>query len=148
PWLDPASEVEPEAEPVGPVARTGGRRTRISPPPRPPWWRRAGFALALVALVVAIPVLGRAGYRLVRDSTDGDLTDSSRSPEDPGYEELVTSTPTSLVVQKTPEGALSSLTFLSLPRGANGGSVVFVPIDTAIPEPGFGVDRLRSSYDL
>lgn len=132
------------ASPAEPAARHG--RSHPSPPPAPPWWRRVAFGLTLVLLVAAIPLLGRTGYRLVTESTDGRAGASGAGPDDPGYEELVTSTPTALVVQKDAEGLPVALTFLSLSNGTEGGSVIFVPLDTAVPEPGFGVDRLRTSY--
>lgn len=146
--IDPASLVaKPETSPKRdrePASRRGTRHP--SPPPTPPWWRRVAFGLTLVLLVGAIPLLGRTGYRLVTESTDGRAGASGAGPDDPGYEELVTSTPTALVVQKDAEGLPVALTFLSLSSGTEGGSVIFIPLDTAVTEPGFGVDRLRTSY--
>ncbi len=139
----------PVAEPSGRHDRhrpSRRRRSHTSPPPAPPWWRRAGFGLAVVLLVGAIPLLGRTGYRLVTESTDGRDGTAAAGPDEPGYEELVTSTPTALVVQKDAEGLPVALTFLSLSSGTEGGSVIFIPLDTAVTEPGFGVDRLRTSY--
>lgn len=146
--LDPASLVpSPEASPMRtPEPVAGNGRRHASPPPTPPWWRRVAFGLTLVLLVGAIPLLGRTGYRLVTESTDGRDGASGAGPDDPGYEELVTSTPTALVVQKDAEGLPVALTFLSLSSGTEGGSVIFIPLDTAVTEPGFGVDRLRTSY--
>lgn len=122
--------------------------SRISPPPHPPWWRRAAFGVAVVVLVAAIPVLGRTGYRLVTGSTDGRVGAAGAGRDDPGYEEEVTSTPTAVVVQKDATGMPVGLTFLSLSNGDAGGSVVFVPLDTEVREPAYGVDRLRSSYTV
>ncbi|MBX3285840.1 MAG: hypothetical protein KF703_10900 [Actinobacteria bacterium] len=142
--LGAAAEAAARGGSTPPPPRRGRRHP--SPPPRPPWWRRLAFALAVVALVGAIPLLGRTGYRLVTESTDGKLGNSGAGPDDPGYEELVQSTPTALVVQKDAEGLPVALTFLSLSNGTEGGSVIFVPLDTAVTQPGFGVDRLRTSY--
>ncbi|QXC62686.1 hypothetical protein KSP35_07795 [Aquihabitans sp. G128] len=124
------------------------RRRRTSAPPRPPWWRRTAFAVSLVALVVAIPLLGRTGYRLVTSSTDGKLANGGAKPGDPGYEELVSSTPTALLIQKDATTGLPvNLTFLSL-GGETGGTVVFIPLDTKVVRTGFGVDRLRTAYSM
>lgn len=139
-----SNEVEPD-----PAVVPTGRRFRVADePPRRhvPWWRRIGFALVLLALVAAIPVLGKKGYDLVGRSRDGTLGPDAPGPNDPGYEELVTSTPTALIIQKDGFGLPVALTFLSLSNGDAGGSVIFVPLDTVVPEPGFGVDRLRTAY--
>lgn len=165
PPAEPVRPVEPVIEPLDPASLTAmgaaaetiarnaftdptGRRGRRhpSPPPPPPWWRRVAFGLTIVLLVGAIPLLGRTGYRLVTESTDGKDGAAGAGPDDPGYEELVTSTPTALVVQKDAEGLPVALTFLSLSNGTEGGSVIFIPLDTAVTEEGFGVDRLRTSY--
>jgi hypothetical protein len=124
------------ADPQLAVART----------PVPPWWRRAAFAVVIVALVGAIPLLARAGYEAVTTSTDGRFGGPSAGPTDPGYEELVSSTPTALVVQKDAEGAPVSLTLLSLSGDAGGGSVIFVPLAAEIPSPGFGIERIGGAY--
>ena len=138
----------PSVPPPPPPADSNHGHRHIAPPPHPPLWRRVGFAMVLILLVVSIPVLGRTGYRLVTSSTDGRTAASGAGPNDPGYEEQVTSTPTALVVQKDAAGLPVGLTFLSLSNGSSGGSVVFVPLDTAVVKPGFGVDRLRTSYGV
>ncbi|HEX2577832.1 MAG TPA: LytR C-terminal domain-containing protein [Aquihabitans sp.] len=132
----------------GPTDLGGPPRARHDRVRRVPPWRRAGFALALVALVAAIPVLASTGYELVTESRDGTEGNAGAGPNDPGYEELVTSTPTAVVVQTDADGRLVGVTFLSLGAESGGGSVIFVPVETLIANPGFGVDRLRTSYDL
>lgn len=128
--------------------RAPGRRRTTSAPTRPPGWRRAAFAVFLVALVVAIPVLAGTGYRLVTESTDGKLGSSGASPSEPGYEELVDSTPTAVVVQTDVDGALVGVTFMALGAGEGGGSVVFLPVDTLLVAPAFGVNRLASRFEF
>lgn len=108
-------------------------------------WRRTVFALVVVALIGSIPVLASAGYRLVTRSTDGKFTQGSKGPKDPGYEELVTSTSTSAVIQTDGEGKLVAVTVLSLGSGSAGGSVIFIPVDTLLPVPLLDFDRLSST---
>ncbi|CAN5898189.1 hypothetical protein BH23ACT2_BH23ACT2_26190 [soil metagenome] len=114
----------------------------------PPWWRRVAFIVALVALVAAIPVLALAGYEAITDSTDGRFGGPSAGPSDPGYEELVSSTPTALVVHRDSDGTPISLALLALSDESGGGSVVFVPLDTEISNPGFGIERIGDAYDV
>lgn len=130
--------------PAGPLGRT--RRTP-SATPRPPRWRSAGFAVILVLLVVAIPLLGREGYRIIASSNDGRLVDDASGRNDPNYEELVESTPTAVLVQTDAAGAPVALTVLAL-TADKGGTVIFVPLDTKLIKEGFGVDRLRSAFSM
>lgn len=141
-----APEAEPApAEPAAPRLRKG----RVSAPPRPPWWRRIAFAVLLVGMVAAIPVLGYAGYQVIQDSTAGNVVDGTLAPTDPGYEAKVEPTPTAVAIQYDDEGLPNAITFLSLGGGeAGGGSVVFVPIETEVTEPSFGVDNLRTAYKV
>ena len=124
------------------------------PPPKTPataalpWWRRLGFAASVVLLVGAIPVLGKAGYDLVTQSTDGKFSTSVKSELDPGYEDLVDSTPTQLVIQSDANGAPVAVTFLSLSGESGGGSVIFIPLETAVRRPAFGVDRLSRAFSV
>ena len=105
-----------------------------------------GFAALIVVLVASIPVLAVVGYRLVTSSTDGTFGKGRAAPSDPGYEELVTSTPTALVVQTDAQGTLVGVTFLALGTGSQGGAVIFMPVDTLTPIQGFGVDRLSNAF--
>jgi hypothetical protein len=161
--IEPEPE-EPSAEvvvaPGGPLvaavtaARVQAAEARMvreevpAPPGRPPWWRRVGFALVVLGLVAAIPVLGLVGYRVVTNSTDGKLRSNVTSPDDPGYQELVTPTPTALIMQEDAEGVPVALTVLSLSSPSGGGSVIFVPLNTAVRKPAYGVDRISRAYDV
>lgn len=135
---------EPEG-PAEPVART---TPPASVPTSLPWWRRVAFAVLVVGLIGAIPVLAGTGYRLVTRSTDGTFSDPGATPTDPGYEERVTSTPTALVVQTDAEGNLVGVTFLALGAADGGGSIIFLPVDTLTEKVGFGIDRLSGVYSL
>lgn len=150
PPIPPPDDAVPPGSPddaVGEPPEAGGAHETSSAAPLPAW-RRVAFAVVLLSLVAAIPALAGAGYRLVTDSTDGRLGKSGAAPTDPGYEELVNSTPTAVVVQTNAKGYLVGLTFLSLGAESGGGSVVFVPLETEVPSPGFGIDRLRLAHDI
>ena len=145
PVKKPEAPPGPVAAPAEPAARAAGSQTSTAS--RPPALRRAGFAVLLFALVASIPGLGYAGYQLVSQSTDGKDGASGTAPADPGYEELVISTPTALLIQNDAKGVPVNLTFLSL-AGDKGGSVIFLPLDTKIPKPAFGIDRLRTAFTM
>ncbi|MCB0977404.1 MAG: hypothetical protein KDB02_08090 [Acidimicrobiales bacterium] len=126
------------------VVHSDARATRHAG--RPAWWRRACFALCTLALVAAIPVLGREGYRLVVRSTAGREVTRSNDPSAPGYEEIVDSTPTMVLVQSNADGSLASLTFLSL-NSAKGGTVMFIPNMAPKKHPAYGLGALGMVYD-
>ena len=111
-----------------------------------PWYRRAVFALLLVLLVVAIPLLGWVGVKLIRDSKGGTYAATSTDPTQPGYEALVEPTPTALLVQRNADGTPNGLTFIGLGNTKGGGSVMFVPLDTKVLQPLPNIDRLRAAY--
>lgn len=113
---------------------------------RPPMWRRVAFAVVLVALVASIPVLGVTGAELISQSTAGNVRGDQLGPEDPGYEARVEATPTAVAIQFDDEGTPNGVTFMALSGVDGGGSVVFVPLDTEVDEPSFGVDKLRTAY--
>lgn len=145
---EPSSVVDPVVGPDPSPAsrRVAPSRTRAARPVA--WWRRVGFAAVVLALVTAIPVLGKVGYGLVTQSTDGRFSTSVKSPSDPGYEELVDSTPTELVIQTDAQGVPVAATLLSLSGVSGGGSVIFVPLETAVRKPAYGVDRLSRAYEV
>jgi hypothetical protein len=116
--------------------------------PRPPMWRRVVFGIALVGLVAAIPVLAYAGAKVIAQSTAGNFDDDVLSPTSPGYEAQVDPTPTAAALQFDDEGNPNGITFMSLAGDAGGGSVVFVPLDTEVSEPSYGVDTLRTAFDV
>lgn len=125
-----------------PTARSGGGRAK------PPMWRRVAFAVVLVGLVASIPVLGAAGYKLISDSKDGEFTGAALTSSDPGFEAQVEPTPTAVAIQYDDAGMPNGVTFLSLSDPDGGGAVIFVPLDTEVSEPSFGVDTLRKSYEV
>lgn len=129
---------------AGRVRQAGGSSGR----PPVPMWRRVGFAVVLLGLVASIPALGYAGLQVIKDSTAGNVKGTNLSPTDPGYEAQVDPTPTALAIQYDDKGLPNGLTFLALGGADGGGAVIFVPLDTAVTEPSFGVDRLRTAYNV
>lgn len=125
----------------------GGRGRPIAPPPSRPTWRRLAFAAIVSVLVVAIPVLGVVGYRVLSDSTDGVFAEASTDPNDPGYEALVQPTPTAVVVQLDAEQRLVGATFLSLSSPDGGGAAIFVPLDVSVLVSNVGAGSLGAVYD-
>ncbi|MFN8019076.1 MAG: LytR C-terminal domain-containing protein [Acidimicrobiales bacterium] len=116
-------------------------------PRKKPLWRRILFGVVLVGLIASIPVLAFAGYQLIQDSTAGDYNTKSLRPTDPGYEAQVDPTPTAVAIQFDDAGKPNGLTFVSLAGSDGGGGVVFVPLNTQVSEPSFGVNTLRGAYD-
>jgi anionic cell wall polymer biosynthesis LytR-Cps2A-Psr (LCP) family protein len=111
-------------------------------------WRRVTFAVVLVGLVASIPVLGYIGYGLISDSKDGTFSGTQLTATDPGYEAPVDPSPTAVAIQYDDEHVPNGVTFMSLAGGDGGGSVIFVPLDTKVTNPAYGVDTLRRSYDV
>lgn len=130
------------AGPAPAPAPPGGRRPV-------PTWRRALFGVVLVGLVAAIPALGWEGYRIISNSTAGQFNRTTLRPTDPGYEAQVDSTPTAVAIQFDDQDRPIAATFLALGGGeAGGGLVVFVPLDTEVAAPAYGVNSLRRAYDV
>lgn len=139
----------PGGEPVAAAtAATTAGRHRGGPRRPAPMWRRVAFAFAVVGLVASIPVLGYAGMQVIKDSTAGDLKDTNLSPTDPGYEAQVDPTPTAVAIQFDDKGLPNGVTFMALGGTSGGGAVIFVPLDTNVTEPSYGVDRLRTAYNF
>jgi hypothetical protein len=155
PTSPPARVERPAPDPLAATAAAPGGPGPTDAPviaaaarAKPPMWRRITFAVVLLGLVAAIPVLGYQGYQLISESQDGQFSGTTLSPTDPGYEAPVDPTPTAVAIQYDDERVPTGLTFLSLAGGEGGGSVIFVPLDTEVSEPSFGVDRLRTSYEV
>lgn len=147
----PVADLSPDAPDwlVLAAAEEAAARGRLAVrPPTVPWWRRVLFGLTVTSLVASVPLLGLVGYRLVTESTDGQFSSSLKTPEDPGYEEEVISTPTQLVLHKDAEGRPVAATVLSLSGTDGGGAVVHVPLQSEVRTPGYGVDRIIRAFDV
>ena len=82
--------------------------------------------LALLALFVVIPVLAVVGMEAALD-TESNTTATNADPTAPGYQALVTPTPTTLAIELAPDGTLSGATLVASSGDGAGGSVLFVP---------------------
>lgn len=104
--------------------------------------------LVLLGLFATGAGLVYAGTRIIRSSTEGEVLSAVTDPTAPGYEALVSATPTLLVLHDV-EGTVAALTVLTLPDpGAGGGGVVFVPTRVVSDMPIFGYAPIEAAYDL
>ncbi len=118
-----------------PVVTVPKATSSIARRSRPPVWLTVVMAL----LILAVPVLGYAGFQLVDHSTRGRVLSGVSSATDPGYEALLEPTATALLIITGDDGVAESLTVLSL-SGAegHGGAVVSIPAQTRLAKAAFG----------
>jgi hypothetical protein len=98
-----------------------------------------GLAFALAAL--AVPVLSMVGVQALLDSRDGEVIDPVLDPTAPGYQALVSPSPTMVVVHNDPDGRLVGVAVLGLAgdsEDATGGSVMLLPPSTIVSMPDLG----------
>jgi hypothetical protein len=101
----------------------------------------------MLVFVAAIPALAITGSRLIQDSKAGTFDPSMAGPGDPGFEAQVEPTPTALAISYDDQDVPTSLAFLSLAGADGGGTVILIPLDTAIAEPQFGIGNLRLAWE-
>lgn len=111
----------------------------IVPPRREPggpprWVRRLTFGTALLALVASVPWLTRIGWRNAVSAEGQIAATAAADASAPGYQAMVTPTPTMLVVHRGPQGQLAGVSMLALAGDSGGGAVLLVPTGL-IPEP-------------
>lgn len=128
-----------------PEAGTGQRAARRRQSNKRRVLRKIGFAVAMVVLICAIPVLATIGYRSLRDTTAGRRIDAQNDPTKPRYEADVVPTPVSLVVETGADGSLQGLTVLVLGNNDTGGAVVFIPVATVAPREDGTLGTLTST---
>ena len=119
--------------------------------------RPVGAGIAFGSVVAVLVLLGLfatgaglvyAGARILRSSTEGEVLLQETDPAAPGYEALVSPTPTLLVIHDV-DGLVVDLTVLTLPDpSAGGGGVVLVPTRTVSDLPLFGYAPIETAYDL
>ena len=103
------------------------------------------FALA----VAAVPVLAVVGVRTLLDSRDGEVLNPVLDPALPGYQALVSPSPTLAVLHLDPDGALVGVAVLALAgEDTEGGSVLLIPPRTLASVPQFGDFTLEYIQDL
>lgn len=94
------------------------------------WWR-FGFPAVVVLLALSVPLLGWLGLQIILDSSDGQLIKRVTDPNAPGFEAVVTKTPTDFVAVVDANGKLDTALVLSL-TGEGTGGVLLVPANTLI----------------
>lgn len=112
---------------AGPKGRSG--RSRAD---RSKWWRFGYPTVLAVVVVVAMPLLVWTGLRAILDSSDGRLVKRVTDPTAPGYEAVVTKTPTAVVAMVGPDDSLSGIAVLALTSDTSGG-VLLLPPTIAYP---------------
>lgn len=103
------------------------------PPParqRRVTWRGILFVAILVPAALAVPFLAYTGATILRDEDTGRVVDVTGDVDAPGFEALVTPTPTQLVVMLGPDGRVAGVQVLALTDPSGGGSVVSAPVAT------------------
>ncbi|HYF47674.1 MAG TPA: LCP family protein, partial [Acidimicrobiales bacterium] len=98
-------------------------------------WRFYVFSAALSVLVLAVPLLAWKGFSILRNEETGEVVSEVRDPGEPGYEALVTPTPTTMLADIGPDGTLQGVTLITLPSEEGGGNIVFFPVGTVLPVP-------------
>ncbi|MFP3906741.1 MAG: LCP family protein [Acidimicrobiales bacterium] len=95
------------------------------------------FALA----VIAIPVLSIVGVQALLDSRDGEIIDPVLDPTRPGYQALVSPSPTLAVLHLDPDGSLVGVAMLALAGEDDddaGGSALLMAPSTVASVPDLG----------
>lgn len=107
----------------GRAAHHLGRRERR------PFWSWAIPVLGL-SLALAIPLLLLYATDAILESTDGDLQQTVTDPAAPGFETLVVTTPSHLLLGTDDTGALSMVAVIALALNDQGGTVLLLPPET------------------
>lgn len=152
--LDVPSEAR--ATPPPPDAGDGKRGAPVADAAAPEA-ARPGRGIGLTTVLSVLVLLGLfatgaglvyAGTRIIRTSTEGEILSRESDPLAPGYEALVSSTPTLVVIHDV-DGLVEGLTVLTLSDpGAGGGGVVFVPTRVVADMPIFELAPIEAAYDL
>ena len=98
-------------------------------------WRFWLYVPVLVVLVVAVPVLAWKGFSILRNEETGRPVAGPSDPDEPGFEALVTPTPTLLILDKGTDQSLQGVTLITLPSQEGGGNVIFLPVGTLLEVP-------------
>ena len=90
------------------------------------WWRVGYPVLAGAFVLLVLPILVFAGFRVILDSSDGKLIKRVTDPAAPGYEAVVEKTPTAMAAVVAPDGSLDSVVVFALTSDTSGG-VLLIP---------------------
>ena len=133
------AEPPPSTRPRRSEQRRRQKRVRIA--------TLAAYGLSLAVLAASIPVLGWFGARAILDSSDGEVVDPVLDPSEPGYQALVSPSPTLLVLQTDGTGQLVGVVLLALSsEDGDGGSVMLVPPATIADLPDLGPFPIDASF--
>jgi hypothetical protein len=112
-------------------ARSAHRTVKVPPRIRPARFsrraRRTAFALSLLVLFALIPALTYIGARAALDDQSGRNVSGPADAAAPGYQALVTPTPTALLLQVGSDRSLDGVTLLAAGGGNGGGGALFIP---------------------
>lgn len=123
----------PDGDEPGAGAQRRGRRRPGSL--RRTTWRFWLFAPVLAVLIVAGPLLAWKGFSILRTEDTGQVIGAVTDPAAPGFQALVTPTPTALLLDLGPRGVLTGVTLLTRPTQDGGGNVVLFPMGTVLEVP-------------
>ena len=98
-------------------------------------WRFFIYAPVLLVLIVLAPMLAWKGFSILRNEDTGEIIGGETDPEAPGFQALVTPTPTTLLADIAPDGSLAGVTLITLPSQDGGGNIVFLPVGTLLEVP-------------
>lgn len=98
-------------------------------------WRFYVFAPMLIVAIVAAPLLAWKGFSILKNEDTGQIISDVRDPDKGGFEALVTPTPTAVLVDVAPDGALVGVTLITRPSQEGGGNIVFFPVGTLLEVP-------------
>jgi len=98
-------------------------------------WRFFLYAPVLLALVLLAPMLAWKGFSILRNEDTGEIIGGIDDPTAPGFQALVTPTPTTVLADIAPDGSLAGVTLITLPSQDGGGNIVFFPVGTILEVP-------------
>lgn len=140
----PSSDLPTSGAPPS-IGTDGSGDGPVGPGPRSGNWWRIGFPVAMIALVVAIPVLLYAGSSVVLNSNEGTVIRAVSDPAAPGWEAVVDPTPTRTLAIADGNGELDHVVLQMLTGDASGG-VVIVPAETVFESGTYGAIPLDRLY--
>ncbi|MEL7210914.1 MAG: hypothetical protein AAGK32_22220, partial [Actinomycetota bacterium] len=93
-------------------------------------WRSVLFTLILIPSALAVPYLGWRGAEILRNEDTGQVVDAVQDSSEPGFQALVTPTPTQLLVARDDTGRVAGVQVLALSDPSGGGTLVSIPVST------------------